>query len=538
MNYSYADWSRVLAPFHGLGGGPAEPGTVYLVGGGPGDPGLMTLRAAVLVSTCDVLLYDRLSPEEALSLAPEHADVLCVGKRYGEPGMSRGEVDALMAGAARDGKAVVRLKGGDPFVFGRGGEEAEALRIAGIPFQIVSGVTSAVAVPASAGVPLTHRGMAAGFAVVTGHEDPAKSGGHIDFETLGRFPGTLLFLMGVSHIGAVAEQLIAHGKPPELPVAMVRWGTTARQETLRATLATVADEVERRGFRPPAVTVVGDVASLTPALRWREDLPLHGRRVLVPRTREQASVLSARIRTLGGQPVEAPTIAIEPGDTELLAAALRELSDGAFHSIVFTSPNGVRAVARSLDAAGLDARVFAGVDLVAAVGPGTARDLWDELRLRPDLVPPTSTTEALAEAFPPGSGQVLLPRADIATAVLEDALRAKGYEPARVDAYRTTRPDDLPTGIAEQLADGDIDLLAFPASSTVRNFVAIMGDRPWRGAVVSIGPVTSETCRELGLDVAAEADPHDLDGLVAALVAVASVTSRTSPPPPDRPGRS
>ena len=522
MSRPYSEWAEVLAPYRGLGGGPAEPGTVYLVGGGPGDPGLLTLRAAVLLSTCDLLLHDRLSPDEALTLAPPGADVVAVGKRYGERGLTRGEVDALMAGGARDGKAVVRLKGGDPFVFGRGGEEAEALRVAGIPFEIVSGVTSAVAVPAAAGVPLTHRGIAAGFAVVTGHEDPAKGGGHIDFETLARFPGTLLFLMGVTHIGQVAEQLITHGKPPELPVAVIRWGTTPRQQTLTATLGTVADEVERVGLRPPAVTVVGDVAALTPALRWREDLPLHGVRVLVPRTREQASVLSARIRTLGGQPVEAPTIDIRPGEVELLQAALRAVGDGEFHAVAFTSPNGVGAVADALDVAGLDARTLAGADVLAAVGPGTAQVLWQRLRVRPDLVPDRSTTEALATAFPQGSGQVLLPRANIATPVLEDSLRAKGYEPVRVDAYVTTRPDDLPPGIADELASSEIDVLAFPASSTVRNFVDIMGGRPWHGEVVSIGPVTSATCRELGVHVSAEADPHDLDGLVAAIVAVAA----------------
>ncbi|MBW3664826.1 MAG: uroporphyrinogen-III C-methyltransferase [Actinobacteria bacterium] len=511
-----------MRPYRGLGGGPAEPGTVYLVGGGPGDPGLLTLRAAVLISTCDLLLHDRLSPEEALMLAPTGADVIAVGKRYGEQGLTRGEVDALMAGGARDGKAVVRLKGGDPFVFGRGGEEAEALRLAGIPFEIVSGVTSAVAVPAAAGVPLTHRGIAAGFAVVTGHEDPAKGGGHIDFETLARFPGTLLFLMGVTHIGQVAERLVAHGKSPDLPVAVIRWGTTPRQQTLTATLGTVAAEVERVGLRPPAVTVVGDVAALTPALRWREDLPLHGVRVLVPRTRDQASVLSARIRTLGGQPIEAPTIEIHPADRELLTAALRAVGNGEFEAVAFTSPNGVRSVAEALDEAGLDARSLAGADLVAAVGPGTASALWRRLRVRADLVPDTSTTEALAAAFPTGSGQVLLPRADIATHVLEDALRDKGYDPVRVDAYRTMRPEDLPPGVADDLAAGEIDVLAFPASSTVRNFVDIMGGRPWRATVVSIGPVTSAMCRELGLEVSAEALPHDLDGLVAAIVAVAS----------------
>ena len=516
------DLHEVLGWFRGLGGLPAQPGTVYLVGGGPGDPGLLTLRAAVLLSTCDVVLHDRLSPPEALALVPDHAEVTLVGKRVGEQGLTRGEVDALMAGAAADGKAVVRLKGGDPFVFGRGGEEAEAMYLAGIPFEVVHGVTSAVAVPGAAGIPVTHRGLSAGFAVVTGHEDPSKRGGHVDYTTLGRFPGTLLFLMGVSHLRDIATQLIAHGRDPGTPAAVVGWGTTPRQASIRASLATIADAVERAGLRSPAVTVVGDVASLGEELNWRSRRPLQGVSVLVPRTREQASLLSARIRALGGEPVEAPTIAIGPGDADALDAALRELADGGFAAVCLTSPNGVRAVARALARVQLDARALAQVGTVAVVGPGTAAALWDELRIVPDLVPDTATTDALAQAFPTGSGRVLLPRADLATASLPDGLRAKGWDPVEVSAYVTRRPADLPAGVVQRLADGDLDLLAFASSSTVRNFVELIGGRPWSGRVVSIGPVTSATARELGLEVAAEADPHDLDGLVDALVRTAT----------------
>ncbi len=507
----------------GLGGPPATPGTVHLVGGGPGDPGFLTARACVLLATCDVVLHDRLSPPEALALVPEDAEVVEVGRRRGEPGLTRGEVDALMADRAARGLAVVRLKGGDPFVFGRGGEEATALELAGIPFEVVSGVTSPVAVPAAAGIPVTHRGLAAGFAVVTGHEDPAKGGGHVDFETLARFSGTLLFLMGVGHIDEIATRLRQHGRPGDEPVAMVRWGTTPRQRVLRGTLDTIAAEVARTGFSSPAVTVVGPVAAFGEELAWRHRLPLFGRSVLVPRSRHQASSLSMRIRALGGEPVEAPTLEILPGDVAALDAALRDLPTGRYGALALTSPNGVDHLAEGIARVGLDARCLAAVGTIACVGPGTAARLWERLRVRADLVPDVHTTEGLADAFPPGAGATaLLPRADIATNLLAEQLRAKGWELVEVDSYVTGRPDDLPPGVADRLASGGIDLLAFASSSTVRNFVELVSGRPWQGRVVSIGPVTSSTCTELGIEVHTEADPHDLDGLVEALVAAAA----------------
>ena len=528
----------------GLGGPPARPGTVHLVGGGPGDPGLLTLRAAVLLSTCDVVLYDRLSPPEVLDLVPDQAERLMVGKRYAETGMPRAEVDALMASRAVQGKAVVRLKGGDPFVFGRGSEEAESLHLAGIPFEVVSGVTSAVAVPAAAGIPVTHRGLSAGFAVVTGHEDPDKRTGHVDYTTLGRFPGTLVLLMGVNHLAEITDQLIAHGRDPDEPAAIVQWGTTPRQASLRATVATIADAVAVAGIRSPAITVIGAVAGLSEVLAWREQRPLHGLRVLVPRSREQASMLSMRIRSLGGEAVEAPTIEIRPGDRSAMDVAVEDLASGAYAAIALTSPNGVDALADAIDRVGLDGRALAGAGLVACVGPGTAARLWERLRVHADLVPPVSTTAALGQAWPEapshefadraveveveGAGPaVLLPRADLATDQLVHALRHKGWDAVRVDAYVTAAPDDFPAGVADALAEGSIDLIAFASSSTVRNFVALLDGRDWHGRIVSIGPVTSATCMELGLPVAVEADPHTLDGLADALVAAAALRDAT-----------
>lgn len=522
MSSAVAREHPIVAALGGLGGPAARPGVVHLVGGGPGDPGFLTARACVLLATCDVVLHDRLSPPEALALVPDDAERILVGKRYGEDGLTRGEVDALMATRAADGKAVVRLKGGDPLVFGRGGEEATALHLAGIEFELVSGVTSAVAVPAAAGIPVTHRGVAAGFAVVTGHEDPAKGGGHVDFATLARFPGTLLFLMGVGHIAEIAAQLQAHGRPGSEHVALVRWGTTPRQRVLRATLATVAAEVERTGFRSPAVTVVGPVAAMGEQLAWRHALPLFGRSVLVPRSRQQASTLAMHIRAQGGEPVEAPTIEIRPAAPGPLDGAAADLRAGVHAGLALTSPNGVDAFADALGRVGADARALAGLELLACVGPGTAGRLWERLRVRPDLVPDTSTSEALGEAWPAGEGSVLLPRADLATRMLPALLADKGWTPVEVDAYVTGRPADLPEGVARRLADGTIDLIAFASSSTVRNFVTLLDGRPWSGRVVSIGPVTSVTCAELGVPVHREAATHDLDGLMAALVASAS----------------
>lgn len=509
-----------MIPF---GGPPAQRGTVYLVGGGPGDPRLLGLRAARLLSTATFVAYDRLSPPEALALCPEGCERVYVGKHPDRHALPQPELNELLVSRALRGDAVVRLKGGDPFVLGRGSEEALACATAGVPFEIVPAVTSATAAPAYAGIPVTHRGLAAGFAVVTGHEDPTKGAAQVDYDALARFPGTLVLLMGVGRISEIAAALVAAGKDAATPVAVVRWGSTPRQETLVATLGDVGERVAEAGFGPPAVTVVGEVAALREELAWFDRRPLHGVSVLVPRTRHQASELSDRLRALGAEPVEAPTIVISPTrDPEGLRLALAKVADGAYDWVVFTSANGVDAVWEQLKVLGLDARLFARARL-AVVGPGTGEALA-ACGLRADLVPERYTTRGLADALVAASGpaQVLLPRADIATPTLTRALTEAGWDPVEVEAYRTVRAPGLPAGVAERLAAGDVDVLAFASSSTVRNFVELLGGPvDPRMRVASIGPVTSETCRELGLRVDAEADPHDLDGLVQAVVVAA-----------------
>ena len=506
----------VTIPF---GGPPAQPGTVYLVGGGPGDPGLMGLRAARLLASATFVAYDRLSPPEALALCPAEAEQVYVGKLPDRHALAQEEINELLVARARAGDAVVRFKGGDPFVLGRGSEEASACVAAGVAFEVVPGVTAGVAAPAYAGIPVTHRVMAPAFAVVTGHEDPTKPEAQVDYAALARFPGTLLLYMGVGRLRAIAAALVAAGREATTPVALVRWGTTPRQQTISGTLGDIAERVESAGFTNPAIIVVGDVVGLRDELSWFERRPLYGLSVLVPRTRHQAGELSERLRVLGAEPVEAPTIAIQASRTpQLLRAALTDVGNGAYDWVALTSANGVAAVVEQLAELGRDARLFAPVRL-AAVGPGTAEALA-AAGLRAELVPPTATTGELAAALvasgPPA--RALLPRADIATPTLTEALRSAGWRVDEVEAYRTVPVTELDPGVRKRLELGEIDVLAFASSSTVRNFVDLFGGPPPAGTrVASIGPVTSQTCRDLGLQVDAEADPHDLDGLVAAV---------------------
>jgi len=508
-----------------FGGPDAVPGEVYLVGGGPGDPGLVGLRAAHLLATATFVAYDRLAPKVCLRLCRDDAELVYVGKLPDRHALAQEDINRLLVAKARAGHAVVRWKGGDPFVLARGSEEAAACVEAGVAFEVVPAVTSGIAAPAYAGIPVTHRGVSPAFAVVTGHEDPTKPGTQVHYDALARFPGTLLLYMGVGRLRAIAAALVAGGRPGTEPVALVRWGTTARQETLTGTLADIADTVDAAGFANPAIIVVGAVAALRDQLRWYDTRPLHGLSVLVPRTRQQASALSDRLRALGAEPVEAPTIAIEPGrEPERLRAELAAAADGAYDWMALTSVNGVDAVFAAIAAMGADARLLARVR-VAVVGSGTAEALTAR-GVRADLVPERFTTTGLADALlraptPPGRApRMLLPRADIATPVLTRMLAEAGWDAVEVEAYRTVPVPALDPEVRQRLDDGGIDLLAFASSSTVRNFVDLY-DGPVLGAVASIGPVTTETCRQLGLTVAAEADPHDIAGLVQAVVAAA-----------------
>jgi len=483
--------------------------TVYLVGAGPGDPGLLTVRAVELIATADVVLYDRLIPVEAIKHARADAELVYVGKQGGGPQMPQVEIDRLLVEHGRSGRRVVRLKGGDPFVFGRGGEEALALREAGIDFEIVPGITAGVAAPAYAGIPVTHRELASGVAFVTGHEDPGKPGSSLDWGALARFPGTLVFYMGVRALPRIAERLQAEGRPADEPVAVIERGTLPGQRTVLATLADVAARAEEERIRAPAVTVVGPVAALREDLAWLERRPLHGRTVAVTRARAQASPLAARLRELGATVIEAPAIR-----TVALSADLPDLS--GYDGLVATSPNGVHELfARLLDS-GRDARSLAGLH-VAAMGPGTAR-AFGEHGIAPDTVPERSVAEGLVEALADVPlERVLVARAREGRDVLIDALRDRGVHVDVLALYETL-PEPLDADAVAAVSGADY--VTFTSASTVRHLLSAAGPEALAEPnLASIGPATSEELRAHGLAPDLEADPHTPDGLVAALLA-------------------
>jgi uroporphyrinogen III methyltransferase/synthase len=480
--------------------------TVYLVGAGPGDPGLITARGLDLLRRAEVVVYDRLAGEALLDEAASGALLVNAGKRPGAPVMTQDEINACLVEHGAAGKLVVRLKGGDPFVFGRGGEEALALAAAGVPFEVVPGVTSAIAAAAYAGVPVTHRGLAAQFAVITGHEEPGKETSEVDWDVLARFGGTLVFLMGIGRLQLIASSLIDAGKDPATPCVVIASGALPAQRSVRAPLEGIAAAVEREGVRPPAVTLVGPVAGLREQLAWVEGRPLHGRTICVTRARAQASTLVARLRELGAGVVEAPTIRIEPLPGDRIDARCYDL-------VCVTSPNAPRLL---LDRIGGDARALAGAR-VAAIGPGTAAALRG-VGLVPDVVAERFVAEGLLEAV--GSDlagrRALVARAEEARDTLPDGLRAAGAEVDVVALYRTLRVG--PRDPARLLV---CDVVAFSSSSTVRGFAEALHGHDLSGVrAVSIGPITTATARELGLQVVAEATQHDIDGLVEAIVGV------------------
>jgi len=480
----------------------------------------MTARSLELIAAADVVFYDRLIPPGALDGARADAELVYVGKQPGVPSVPQAEIGARLVEAARAGRSVVRLKGGDPFVFGRGGEEGEALREAGVEFEVVPGVTAGVAATAYAGIPVTHRDDASAVAFVTGHEDPEKAETALDWEALAAFPGTLVFYMGVKRLAENAAALIAAGRDAEQPAAAIERGTWPEQRTVNATLGTIAAAVEREEVGAPALIVVGPVAARRERLAWLERRPLHGRRVVVTRARAQASGLAATLRELGAEVVELPAIRIEARlETAEVAAAVERI--GEYALVCLTSPNGVRLLFEALGAAGRDARALAGAT-VAAIGPGTARALA-ERGIVADVVPERFVAEALVEALEGveiEGRRVLVARAAEAREVLPEALRERGAEVDVVALYETVRerPDEAAVAAAQTA-----DYVTFTSSSTVTNLTEALGDRfPAAARVVSIGPVTSETARAAGLRVDVEAERHDVGGLLQALLADAA----------------
>jgi uroporphyrinogen III methyltransferase/synthase len=493
-------------------------GKCFLVGAGPGDLGLVTLRAKECIEQADVIIYDYLSNPEMLKWAPESAGIIYAGKKAGAHTLTQDEINALLIEKTREGKRVVRLKGGDPFVFGRGAEEAQALAAAQVSFEIVPGITSAIAGPAYAGIPVTHRGKNSHVTFFTGHEDPDKSETSIDFAALAQLGGTQVMLMGVERIEAIAREMLANGMRSDLPVALIRWATTGRQETLVGNLENIAQRVAETGFAAPAVAVFGDVVGLRNELSWFEDRPLSGKRIVVTRTRAQAGVLSEQLRALGADVIELPTIRIEP-PTDLRAFAELVQDSHSYDWLVFTSPNGVTAFFDLFYKLYDDAREIGGVR-IAAIGPATAQRI-KEFHLKVDLQPEEFVAESIVREFKKQGGvenlRILLARAEKARDLLPKELSALGAIVDEGFAYRTVPETRDATGARRRLLEEGADLITFTSSSTVENFMAL--GLPWPAGmqVASIGPVTSATARDLGLTVALEARRHDIPGLVEAI---------------------
>jgi uroporphyrinogen III methyltransferase / synthase len=496
-------------------------GRVYLVGAGPGDPGLLTARALELIAAADVILYDRLVGPGALDGARADAELVFVGKEGGGASVPQEETEELMVRHAREGRTVLRLKGGDPFVFGRGGEEALRLREEGIAYEVVPGVTAGMAAPAYAGIPVTHRGLASGVALVTGHTraDPGDDGSQaaLDFPALAAFPGTLVFYMGVRALPEIAAALLQAGRPADEPAAVVEAGTLARQRTIAATLGTIADAVEKAEVKPPSITVVGAVAALAGELSWLSPRPLSGKSVAVTRARAQASGLARSLTELGARVVEAPAIRIRPLPGP-------PLDPSPYDLICVTSANGADAMFERLAAAEppLDARALAGAH-VAAVGASTAEALLAH-GIRADVVPERAVAEGLVEALTAAYGarpatRALIVRAAGGRDVVPDELRRRGVEVDVLELYETVAEAPAPDTLEAALG---ADYITFTSSSTVRFFLDAAGGADAISAgsrLVSIGPATSATMREAGIEPHVEAERHDVDGVIAALLA-------------------
>lgn len=497
-------------------------GKVYLVGAGPGDIGLLTLRGKECLAEAEVIVYDRLVNPELLHFARENCEKIYVGKVPGRHALSQEEINALLIKLAKKGKKVVRLKGGDPFVFGRGGEEALALKEAGIVFEVVPGVTSAIAVPAYAGIPVTHRGLASTVAIITGNEDPDKNESHINWKELARSADTLVFLMGMANLSHIVAQLLLHGRSPDTPVALIRWGTRAEQETLVGTLLNIEAKAQRASFCNPAIIVVGEVVTLREKLSWWEQKPLFGRRIVVTRPWPQGEEMARRLTALGAEVIQFPTIATAPPvNLELLDEVVRLAETVDW--LIFTSAKGVYYFWERMLAQGRDVRRLSKVK-IAAIGPATARALA-ERGVVVDYQPEEYVAEAMVKGLGPAvKGQkVLLPRADIARPLLAEELRKWGAEVIEVAAYRTIKAPVEGEELRRLLAAGKISAVTFTSSSTVRHFLEIIGPEAGqllsRTVIACIGPITSATARRAGLEVTIEAKEYTEEGLITALLA-------------------
>lgn len=500
-----------------------DKGIVYLVGAGPGDPKLITVKGLDCIQKSDTIIYDRLVSERMLSFAGPGAEIIYVGKSPERHTLTQSEINRLLVEKALSGMTVTRLKGGDPFVFGRGGEEAEELAAAGVPFEVVPGVTSAIAAAAYAGIPVTHRDFTSTFAVITGNEDPLKEDSSIDWAKISTGAGTLVFLMGMANLPHITKRLVENGRSPKTPAALVRWGTRPEQRTLVGTLENISRKAESEGFKNPALIIVGEVVTLREKLSWFEKKPLFGKRILVTRSREQASVLSEALESMGAEPLEFPTISVaEPEDYSPLDRALDNL--GSYRWVIFTSVNGVESFFERLRYHHKDIRALCGAE-ICAIGPKT-REALEKYGLVVDYVPVEFRAEEILKVLQgkvAAGDRVLMPRADIARKILPEALTRLGALVDEVTAYRTVPGEGQGVRIAEMLKKGEIHVVTFTSSSTVRNFVNMLGVTDINSllsdvTVACIGPVTADTAREMGIEAALVAEEYTIEGLVKSIL--------------------
>jgi uroporphyrinogen III methyltransferase/synthase len=498
-----------------------KAGFVSLVGAGPGDPGLITVKAISRLQIADAVVYDRLSDPGLLAEARPEAEMYDAGKGPGDVRMTQEQINDLLVKLSSEGKSVCRLKGGDPFVFGRGGEEALALSAQGLPFEVVPGVTSSIAAAAYAGIPITHRAVSTSFTVVTGSEDPAKPDSQLNWDALAALPGTLVFLMGWRALPAITKELISRGASPDRPAALVQWGTTPKQRSVTGTLENIAEVGKAAGLGSPVAVVIGDVVSLKDGIAWFDNKPLFGKRVLITRTRSQVSRLRTELENAGAWCVEFPAISIvQVADPSALDAALNRISE--YDWVTIASSNGARGLRARMDELGLDGRAFADVK-IAAVGPATGVTVRAEMGLTPDLVPDEYVSDAVLrelKALGVDGKRVLVVGSDIGRDVLADGLEALGATVDRVVGYETHLPDDSGDQVSEAFADTGIDITTFTSSSGVDNLLDLAGgpDQINKTVTAAMGPITAERARERGLRVDIVAPERTMQSLAGAIV--------------------
>jgi len=504
-----------------------KTGKVYLVGAGPGDPKLITVKGLECIKQADVVVYDYLANPRLFVCTKPDAELIYVGKSGNKHTMEQKDINHLLVDKAKEGNIVTRLKGGDPLIFGRGGEEALELAKNDIPFEFVPGISSAYAVPAYAGIPVTHRGISSSVAFVTGHEDPTKPDSDINWEKLATGTGTLVFLMGVKNLPLIVEKLKECGRPSDTPIALIRWGTTTKQATMIGTLTDIVEKVKMANFKPPAITIVGDVVSLREKLKWFENKPLFGKRIIVTRARNQSSELVEILENLGAEVVESPTIKIVPPESyNELDNAIKKIlnSRPSYDWVIFTSVNGVSYFLDRLHRLDSDVRDLKGIKL-AAIGPATAKELKN-LGLNVDYIPPDYRAESVIDGLKDKidkNTKILIPRAKVAREILPEKLKEFGAQVDVVTAYQTVVDDSCVDKVKEMFEKKEVDIVTFTSSSTVKNFVKVLGEMDVKKAlknvvIASIGPITSNTAKELGLKVDISAKEYTIKGLIEAIV--------------------